>query len=310
MTVRIKNEGISNDITATLKNFSETEINLPGISNPERRFVLAQQIIDSIRRIEYLHVVSIRAKSASLHTPYSGSFAPFGGAVVLHKAGRLDDAFWLVYLATHFGKHKIDGWNLTEDFYGRFGQGGAWDWPTASRDPLAISLWLDSIYPTVTASGRSRRFGNHRKFETLKPGPKGTGQAVASYIRWIAEYGSHDDLIRQVHKTVGQNPKEVFSYLYKDLNKVSKLGRLGKFDLLCYLGSLSIAPIVPDKAYISESTGPKAGAKSLFGSQTNTNTLESACTRLADYLDVNPQVIEDALCNWQKSPDKYVYFRG
>lgn len=310
MTARIKDKVEFENISILLDSFSNDVLSLVGLTSPKRKSVLTAQLIDSIRRVEFLRIKSERAKSASLHTPYSKSFEPLGGAAVLLKAGQTDDAYWLVYLATHFGKHKVDGWNLTEDFYGRFGQGGVWNWAAASQDPLAISDWLETVYPNVTKVGRSRRFGNHRKFETLKPGPKGTGHALATYIQWVGQHGSHRALINDAHKRVGQDPQEVFAYLYKDLDKVAKLGRLGKFDLLCNLSNLMIAPILPDKAYIAESTGPKVGAKLLFGGGFRTKRLEEASAKLAEHLNVSPQVIEDALCNWQKSPDEYVYFRG
>ncbi len=308
MLDRLKDQQRSNEISNLLDAFPGFP--LVGLTSPIRKSVLIAQLIDSIRRIEYLRLTSARARSASLYTPYSGSFQPFGGSAALHKAGRTDDAYWLVYLATHFGKHKTDGWNLTEDFYGRFGQGGVWDWATACQNPQAIEHWLAGIYPHLTSAGRSRRFGNHRKFETLKPGPKGTGHAVATYIEWILTYGSHQALISHVQGCVGQNPKDVFAYLYRELDKVAKLGRLGKFDLLCNLSNLLIAPILPDIAYIAGSTGPVAGARLLFGNTKNLKQLESACAELAEHLDVSPQVIEDALCNWQKRPEKYVHFRG
>ena len=310
MAERIKDQQKFDELSNLLDTFLKAQTPLVGLTQPNRKSVLVAQLIDSIRRIEYLRLTSEKSRSATLYMPYSGSFQPYGGAAALHKIGRTDDAYWLVYLATHFGKHKADGWNLTEDFFGRFGQGGVWDWATASQNPQAISHWLADIYPHVTSTGRSRRFGNHRKFETLKPGPKGTGHATATYIEWILSYGSHQELIGRVHQLVGQNPKEVFAYLYKELDKVAKLGRLGKFDLLCNLSNLLIAPILPDKAYIALSTGPKAGAKLLFGNGHSLKQLETACVELAEHLDVSPQVIEDALCNWQKKPDKYVYFRG
>lgn len=287
--------------------------NLPaavGLTNNARRSVLAAQLVDSERRIVYLNQVAARATSPSLYTPFSGSFDPLKGAAVYSRNGQVDDAYWLVYLATHFGKHKSDGWNLTEDFYGRFMQGGIWDWQAATQNPNAIELWLTQNYPVVTGAGRSRRFGNHRKFETLKPGPRGTGNALRSYIDWVGGYGSHSAIINAAQQQVGQNPQEVFSYLYRELDSVSKLGRLGKFDLLCNWSSLMIAPIFPDKAYIAESTGPKIGAKLLFGNLLTNGSLELACVGLSEYLDVSPQAIEDSLCNWQKSPENYIYFRG
>jgi hypothetical protein len=307
---RIKDHQEHQKFIALLATFGGNGFQTVGLSSDARRQALAAQFVDSVRRIKYLNHRAATAKSPALYTPYSGSFEPLGGAVALHRVGRIDDAYWLLYLATHFGKHKSDGWNLAEDFYGRFGQGGVWDWAAVSQNALAVSNWLVTVYPQVTTAGRSRRFGNHRKFETLKPGPKGTGHAVASYVQWISHFGSHQAVIGAAQGIVGQNPQDVFAWLFRELDQVSKLGRLGKFDLLCNLSNLMIAPIYPDSAHIRGSTGPLAGAKLLFGAGLSINQLEDACIALSQHLDVSPQAVEDALCNWQKSPSKYVYFRG
>lgn len=308
--MRIKDQAKSNQLATQLDDFSQNHTPLKGMNNAQRKTTLIAQIVDSIRRTEYLRMISIRSSSVSLSTPYSGSFQPLAGATVMHKAGRVDDAYWLVFLATHFGKHKVDGWNLTEDIYGKFGQGGVWDWNAASQNPQAIANWLQANYPNVTSAGRSRRFGNHRKYETLKPGSTGTGHAIATYVDWINTHGSHQALIQNAQAAVGQNPQEVFAFLYRELDNVARLGRLGKFDLLCNLSNLQIAPIYPDKGYIKEATGPKSGAQLLFGDALTTSQLEDACVDLATHLNVSAQVIEDSLCNWQKSPDVYVYFNG
>lgn len=310
MMNRIKDADRHTEFLGMLDNLPANLPDTAGLTNEARKSVLAAQLVDSVRRIIYLNLLSARSHSPSLHTPYSGSFEPLGGATVFLKANQVDDAYWLAYLATHFGKHKIDGWNLTEDIYGRFDQGAVWDWASVSKSPQAIEEWLEVNYPTVTSAGRPRRFGNHRKFETLKPGSKGTGRALRSYIEWVGGYGSHQALIGAAQQKVGQNPQEVFAFLYRELDNVSKLGRLGKFDLLCNWSNLMIAPIFPDKAYISESTGPKAGAKLLFGNGLSAVALEAACVKLSEHLDVSPQAVEDSLCNWQKSPESYIYFRG
>ena len=117
-------------------------------------------------------------------------------------------------------------------------------------------------------------------------------------------------MIHYAQSQVGQNPERVFQFIYKELDKVSKMGRLGKFDLLCNLSNLFISPILADKAYISDATGPLSGAILLLGENLSKPQLEAECLALAKHLTVSPQVIEDALCNWQKSPQEYKYFRG
>lgn len=307
---RIKDQALFDDITSKLQAFEGEVRPLIGATDAQSRHILILQLIDSVRRIQYLNAVHMRARSSSLHTPFSGAFEPYGGASVLYKAGDTDEAYWLIFLATHFGKHKEDGWNLTEDFYGRFGQGGVWDWASARKDPSAIENWLATQYPAKTSEGRSRRFGNHRKFETLKPGPRGTGHVCKTYIDWVQRYGSHADLIKTAQQAVGQNPKDVYAYLFRDMATVAKMGRLGKFDFLCNLSNLVIAPILPDRPYIAGSTGPADGAKLLFGADLSLRDLDTTCSALAEHLDVSPQVIEDALCNWQKDTGTYKFFRG
>jgi hypothetical protein len=305
---RIKDKGLHSKFDDALKNYAKSA--LPGIANPNARATLAAQIVDSVRRIEYLKVIAAARGSAASRAPYSGSFQPLRGAVAFSNAGETDEAYWLIFLVTHFGRHKSDRWNLLEDFYGRLGQGGSWDWATSSPDADAVSDWLSANYGSLRTQGRSRRFGNHRRYESLKPGPNGTGVALKSYIEWIKGYGSHAALIAHAQAAVGQNPQAVFAFLYNELDQVHRLGRLGKFDYLCNLSNLMIAPIYPDKAYISDATGPKRGAKLIFGGNLKMAALENACVELGEGLGVSPQVVEDSLCNWQKSPTIYRYFGG
>ena len=91
-------------------------------------------------------------------------------------------------------------------------------------------------------------------------------------------------------------------------------GRLGRFDFLTMLGKLQLAPVAPGSVYLDKATGPLAGARLLFfGNRDHGitgNALEFRVNALDDILGVGKQVIEDSLCNWQKSPDVYEYFRG
>ena len=58
------------------------------------------------------------------------------------------------------------------------------------------------------------------------------------------------------------------------------------------------------------STGPLKGARLLFGENATSAALDPRLVELGAELGVGMQVIEDALCNWQKSPDRFVPFRG
>jgi hypothetical protein len=76
------------------------------------------------------------------------------------------------------------------------------------------------------------------------------------------------------------------------------------------LGKLGLAPIEPGSTYIKGSTGPRKGATLLFGRQADAAELDSWLVELDTHVNVGMQVLEDALCNWQKSPSKFVPFRG
>jgi hypothetical protein len=98
------------------------------------------------------------------------------------------------------------------------------------------------------------------------------------------------------------------------MSSVRRFGRIAKFDYLTMLGKLGLAPIEPGSAYLGEATGPKRGAQLLFQGSLNakvpTRDLDTWLNELEEALGVGMQVLEDAICNWQKSPRRFVHFRG
>ncbi|HGJ5549098.1 TPA: hypothetical protein ACJXIE_004579, partial [Salmonella enterica subsp. enterica serovar Corvallis] len=97
-------------------------------------------------------------------------------------------------------------------------------------------------------------------------------------------------------------------------NNVLRFGRTAKFDFLTMLEKLNIMDIEADSTYMAEATGPRRGANLLFGGSTSniysTTLLENWVSELDSYLNVGMQVMEDSLCNWQKSPERFIRFRG
>ena len=91
-------------------------------------------------------------------------------------------------------------------------------------------------------------------------------------------------------------------------------GRMAKFDYLTMIGKLELAHIEPGSTYLEGATGPFAGGRLLFGGSTTARLsredLDSRSVELGDALGIGMQVVEDAVCNWQKSPRKFVPFRG
>jgi hypothetical protein len=102
--------------------------------------------------------------------------------------------------------------------------------------------------------------------------------------------------------------------LYKQMRAVVRFGRTGRFDYLTMLGKVGLADIDADSTYMNEATGPKRGARLLFDGKIDSNTdaraLEARVASLEQHLGAGMQVMEDAMCNWQKSPNRYLPFRG
>ena len=110
------------------------------------------------------------------------------------------------------------------------------------------------------------------------------------------------------------DPGLAFDELYHSMKSVTRFGRTAKFEYLAMIGKLGLAPIAPHSAYLAGSTGPLKGARRLFSGagepRAQPKDLESHLAKLERDLGVGFQVMEDALCNWQKSPNVFKAFRG
>jgi hypothetical protein len=268
-------------------------------------------MVESLRRIEFVHVVRDGKIDPRRADPSSELFDPIRAAAFWMRKGDFDEAFWLVFLATHFGKHIKHGWGLTRAVY--FGsQGKAWAWKHVSQNVSGFRDWLAINEVSLKTKFA---FSNHRKYQSLSAhSAVGTGAVVASYVGWIAPPRTHLEMIKDIHKSVGQDPRAVFDFLYKSMDSVMGFGRLGKFDFLTMLAKLGLAPIEPGSAYLVGATGPLQGARLLFAgspkAKLSARELDARLTELDSYLGVGMQVLEDSLCNWQKSPKKFISFRG
>jgi hypothetical protein len=121
-------------------------------------------------------------------------------------------------------------------------------------------------------------------------------------------------LIRDAVANSGGGAHSTFDYLYRSLDQVTSFGRMAKFDYLTMVGKLELADIEPGIPYLNGATGPLEGAQLLFTGRRNAQLkprqLEALVVQLGAHLNVGMQVMEDALCNWQKSPGRFRAFRG
>lgn len=313
--MRDKDRILAQKLKARLKIFDRKKRPLPGILPVSNYEAFVEQLIESIRRVTYFSVIGERDISNYRGDTSSDLFDPIKAAFLNFRHGNLEEAFWLIFLSVHFGKHRRSGWRLARDVYGSLGGPLNWDWPRTSSEPEGFRQWVSSQAETLGGGdGIPRHFGNHRKYETLKDSsPRGTGKVVESYVQWVLQYGSHEKLMEEAQRQGGGNPRKSFNYLYISMENVISFGRTARFDYLTMIGKIGLAPIEPGSTYIKGSTGPFKGAKLLFGEKgANVSDLEKWLVELDNHLKLyfGMQVLEDALCNWQKCPQKFKPFRG
>lgn len=308
--MRPKDFNIARRFDLALRSFDAQARPLPGIRHPPNREAFLEQLLESIHRINYATLISTRSVSPLRADPSSNLFYPLKAAILWKRRGQLDEAFWFVFLFVHFGKNARTGFALARQIYGALGKGPHWTWDRVSADPHAFRSWLAANRGRITGS-----FGNHRKYESLDANsPNGTGEAVESYVRWISTFGGHGNLILTARREAGEDSKLMFDWLYRSMGAVARFGRTAKFDFLTMVAKIGLAPIEPGSTYMEGATGPFAGACLLFGGRRTTRysraDLDAWLVELGNHLGVGMQALEDSLCNWQKSPDRFVAFRG
>lgn len=299
-------------LAEALRQYEEVNGVLPGIAQPERRAALVEQLVASVRRTQYFEHLLNHAGGATVADPATEAFNPLRAAIHHDRAGNRDEAFWLVFLFVHFGKHRRSGWRLIADIYGRLNAGTLWSWGAVVADVDAFRNWLDENVDAIKSLEPRRGFGNHRKYESLGAwNDSGTGAVVASYVGWVGASG-HDVRLAQV-TTDATTPDQRFDALYQSVREVRRFGRTGAFDYCSTLSKLGFVPIEPSAAFLDGATGPLTGARLLLSSpeeRLSPPILEAMLTPLRAELNVGFDDLEDALCNWQKSPDEFKPFRG
>lgn len=304
--MRPNDNGLAASLRRKLVNHRVDGEQLAGIQSSAHLDCLLEQLVESVRRDKYIQHIQAQAHSPKRADPHSELFDPIRAAIIHHGTGNHDEACWLVFISVHFGKHLKTKWRLARDVYGRLGTTPIWTWSQTTQDLTGFKSWLESSVPELKSGSPPRHFGNHRKYQKLAR----TGDVVESYINWVN--GSHEQLIDLAVTANGNGPpREVFQHLYKSMSEVKQFARTGIFDYLCMIGKLGLAPIEPGSTYMTGATGPYDGARMLFaGSPLSRADYDHLLIDLEATLGIGMQAIEDALCNWQKSPTVFKPFRG
>jgi hypothetical protein len=304
-----EDEKVLEELRESLADYEAQHGMLPGITDPATRESLLLQMIDSLRRIRFVKALLARDLSTRRADPRDDLFDPIRAAVLSIRGEDTEEAYWLVFLFVHFGRHST-GYRYIRDVYGRLGEDPEWRWPEVSTDPAGFKNWLRGNQDAIRESDLPGGFGNHRKYQSLDAdSDSGTGAAVASYVSWVLEHGSHEQLINAALQSSDHDPRRAFDALYQSMACVDSFGRLARFDYLAMIGKLELAGIEPGSVYLSSASGPTRGARLLLKGDGEAaapvSQLEPAINKLADHLQVGMQTAEDAICNWQKSPTTF-----
>lgn len=280
---------------------------LLGIPTQPAVDALSLQFVASLRREAYYRLVQAKQIAPTRADPNCPSFDAERAVAYHLQQGDIDEAGWLLFLMTHFARHGQTGWRRLQDVYGHLGQ-GRWGWRTVTGNPDAFYRWLSAHWQQLGGG-----FGNHRKYESLRPTARRPFAAVvAAYLAWIGPAG-HAACFAQAVRSIGNDPHVIFDGLYQSLTIIS-FGRLAKFDYLMLVARYGLAPISPGSAYLDGATGPTRGARLLVDGRvdgpSSTRALQAALDVLDRRLQVGMEVMEDALCNWQKSPNRFVHYKG
>ncbi len=298
-------------LDAGLRTFHGQRHRLPGIQKEGRHAVLTEQMVESDRRVRFVQAIRMRDVSPHRADPGSALFDPLKAAIHFHNLGNVDEAFWMVFFFVHFGKHARGGWRYARDVYGSLGGPHRWNWANTSADPAGFRDWLHLNQAAIRGQGVPGGFGNHRKFQSLGAhNQASTGDAFVSYVDWVDPARGHQLLVQQALQAANGDRIAAFDALYNGMAAVASFGRLARFDYLSMLGKLRLADIVPGSPYLAGSSGPRQGAALLFGANRSLQELDDWTAELGNHLGLGMQVMEDSLCNWQKSPDQFEAFRG
>jgi hypothetical protein len=270
----------------------------PGLRSPDDRQRFEAEIFSSWS----LHTTIAQRKFDGQPDPDLPSFNPAFLIVDLAVRGELDEACWLAFIAVHFGwdwDPDDDAANLIRTFYSRAGEGGRWEWQAARNSPQALESWIAHHAKRLEAFD----FGNHRQHEQID----GTAAVFKSFIDWVSSTrrdGPYAALSSRMGH--GATAEQAFDNIYRAFH-VHQFARLGKFDYLIMLKALGILNIRPRDCYLDGATGPLQGANLLFAGKRQRKcsaVLSTKVEHLRAFLGIEPEIMEDALCNWQKKPKK------
>ena len=247
-----QDEELARRLAEALTSYEASLGRLPGIQSDARRRSLIRQLIASDRRNRYVNHVVHAALSPVRLDPSSGRFDPLKAAVLCNRAGEADEAFWMLFLFVHFGRHRVAGYRYAADVHLRLDSRDRWSWIEVSNDVEGFRDWMDANAQAVRAPGGPHGFGNHRKYESLSGwSSAGTGAVVASYVEWVGSTLTHETNFAAAAAAANGDPSIAFDILFRSMSAIARFGRLARFDYVSMAVKLELANVRSGRAYLT-----------------------------------------------------------
>jgi len=261
--------------------------------------ILARQTIDSIRRIDVYNSYKKRALQAvNNKLEFIHTSNPF----VLAQRSDLDEInkVWVLYVATYFGKSNKSKWELfNRATFDNSGSIMLFENIQKDLDKYFIHLSSFDFFDGCA-------YSNHRKFTAKRlTGEKGVIESMKYFVKNIDQYSVKN--------------KMDFHSIYELSQKIPNFGRLAAFDFSSSLVKCGLNIEEPQSMYAEHSTGPLDAIGLLLRLTNNDSSSKSKIKLSSDLMKwfientrifMTGQVLEDAICNWQKNTSSYVRYSG
>ncbi|HRH49314.1 MAG TPA: hypothetical protein PLP23_11235 [Panacibacter sp.] len=261
--------------------------------------ILARQTNDSIRRIEIYDTYKKRAiQAANKKLDFNHTSIPF----VLAQRPELSqiNSLWILYTATYFGKSNKSKWELFNR--ATFSTNGS----IMLFEDIKKTLEHYFKYLSSFDFFDGCEYSNHRKFTAKRlTGDKGVFQSMEYLVKNIDQYSV--------------DKKMDFHSMYILAQKIPNFGRLAAFDFSSSLVKCGLNIEEPQSMYAEHSTGPLDALGLLLRLTKNDSSSKAKIKLSYDLMKwfientrifMTGQVLEDAICNWQKNTSSYLKYSG
>ena len=290
------------DIEQKLREFDTHIYPLPGLESGEALKSFASALCNAIDEVLIASEPLGLVTSGEVFDYDSSKFDPLLTAMWHCNLGKIEEACWLLFLCSYFGKHPKKGWNFLRSVYSAFDGKIPWNWSQVSGRSEEFGNWLLFNQPELK---KIRGLGNAYKYYTFDRNKAIEMVAqIQSYIVWVKSKVNHVKLFGDIPDYHAIEPSASFQYCYQEMSVQTALKKSVQFDYLALIGNLGIARIQPGHLYLNDILLPKRGTKWLFDIKKSdkipVSELNMRMSLLVNYLELpfGIQIVQKALGKW------------